>query len=128
MLRFTKGQTATIICTLTEKQTIVDANYLFVFTSRASNQVVSFVIVNSSDLSSNKERWNEFSFSTNTHFQNYPEGWWDYEVYEQVSTTNTTISLSGGLLEKGLMWLDDNTQPTVSTYSQDINFTFYNGS
>lgn len=128
MLRLTKGSTVNIICTLTEKQTITDANYLFVFTSRATNNVVKFVLVNTSDVSTNKTRWNEFAVVVNTYFLNEAEGWWDYDVYEQASTTNTDLSLTGGKLESGLMFLDDNSAPVDSLYDNDINFTFYNGS
>ena len=128
MLRLTKGSTVNIICTLTEKQTITDANYLFVFTSRATNNVVKFVLVNTSDVSTNKTRWNEFAVVVNTYFLNEAEGWWDYDVYEQASTTNTDLSLTGDKLESGLMFLDDNSSPVDSLYDNDINFTSYNGS
>lgn len=125
MLKFVKGSTATIICTLTEKQTITDANYLFVFTSRVTNEVVKFVLVNSSDLSTNKTRWNEFSITVNTYFNNKVDGWWDYDVYEQASTTNTDLSLTGDMLEGGLMYLTDNGSVTTTQFSQDIQFTMY---
>lgn len=125
MLKFVKGSTATIICTLTEKQTITDANYLFVFTSRVTNEVVKFVLVNSSDLSTNKTRWNEFSITVNTYFNGKADGWWDYDVYEQASTTNTDLSLTGDMLEGGLMYLTDNGSVTTTQFSQDIQFTMY---
>jgi len=125
MLKFIKGSTATIICTLTEKQTIVDANYLFVFTDRATNGVVKFVLVNGSDISTNKDRWNEFSITVNTYFSTYSEGWYTYDVYEQASSSNTDLSLTGGLLETGLMWLDDNSDVTTTQYDNEVNFTMY---
>ena len=90
--------------------------------------MVKFVLVNTSDVSTNKTRWNEFAVVVNTYFLNEAEGWWDYDVYEQASTTNTDLSLTGGKLESGLMFLDDNSEPVDSLYDNDINFTFYNGS
>jgi hypothetical protein len=127
MLKFVKGSTSTLICTLTEKQTITDANYLFVFTSRATNDQVKFVKVNAFDVSTNKERWNEFAIVVNDYFANYHESWWKYEIYEQTSSTN--LNPAGlGLLETGLMFLDDNTNMSFTQYSQDVKFTMYDAS
>ena len=116
-----------MICTLAEKQTIEDANYLMVFTSRATNDQVKFVVTNSLDQSTNKDRWNEFNIVVNTYFANYGESWWKYEVYEQTSTTN--LNPAGlGLLESGLMFLDDNTNMSFTQYSQDVKFKIYDAS
>ena len=127
MLKFVKGTTSVMICTLAEKQTIEDANYLMVFTSRATNDQVKFVVTNSLDQSTNKDRWNEFNIVVNTYFANYGESWWKYEVYEQTSTTN--LNPAGlGLLESGLMFLDDNTNMSFTQYSQDVKFKIYDAS
>ena len=127
MLKLIKGQTSTIICTLTEKQTILDANYLFVFKNRSTNDVVSFVLVNGADISTNRERWNEFQVVVNNYFENENEGWYSYGVYEQESTTNTNTT---GLnkIESGLMFLDDNTSVNYTQYSQNVNFKMYDAS
>ena len=127
MLKLIKGQTSTIICTLTEKQTILDANYLFVFKNRSTNDVVSFVLVNGADISTNRERWNEFQVVVNNYFENENEGWYAYDVYEQESTTNTNTT---GLnkIESGLMFLDDNTSVSYTQYSQNVNFKMYDAS
>ena len=127
MLKLIKGQTSTIICTLTEKQTILDANYLFVFKNRSTNDVVSFVLVNGADISTNRERWNEFQLVVNNYFENENEGWYSYDVYEQESTTNTNTT---GLnkIESGLMFLDDNTSVSYTQYSQNVNFKMYDAS
>jgi len=127
MLKLIKGQTSTIICTLTEKQTILDANYLFVFKNRSTNDVVSFVLVNGADISTNRDRWNEFEVVVNDYFENENEGWYSYDVYEQESTTNTNTT---GLnkIESGLMFLDDNTSVSYTQYSQNVNFKMYDAS
>jgi hypothetical protein len=125
MFKLTKGSISTIICTLTEKVTISEANYLFVFTSRATNDVVKFVVLNTADVSTNQQRWNEFNITVNTYFQNKAVGWWTYQIYEQASTTNTNVSLAGALIEKGLMLLTDSTGTTFTQYTQNINFTMY---
>lgn len=127
MLKFVKGTTSVLICTLAEKQTIEDANYLLVFTSRATNDQVKFVITNNFDQSTNKERWNEFNIVVNTYFSDYGESWWKYEIYEQTSTTN--LNPAGlGLLESGLMFLDDNTTMSYAQYSQEVKFKMYDAS
>lgn len=127
MLKFVKGTTSVMICTLAEKQTIENANYLMVFTSRATNDQVKFVVINNFDQSTNKERWNEFNIVVNTYFANYGESWWKYEIYEQTSTTNTNPA-GLGLLETGLMFLDDNTNMSFTQYSQDVKFKIYDAS
>lgn len=104
MIRLTKGQTQGVILTLTEKELLTNPNYLFVFTNRSSNTVVSFVKLNNTDVSLYKERFNEFSITTNTHFNTSLNGQYDYQIYEQVSSSNTNPS---GLneLESGIMEL-----------------------
>ena len=108
MIHLTKSETNTIVMTLTEKQLLTNPNYLFVFTNRSSNNIIKFVVLNASDTSLYKDRYNEFSIVTNTNFASALEGQYTYEVYEQTSTTNTNIT---GLnkLETGIMWLSGST-------------------
>jgi hypothetical protein len=108
MIHLTKTETNTIVMTLTEKQLLTNPNFLFVFTNRSSNNVIKFVVLNASDTSLYKDRYNEFSIVTNTNFSSALEGQYTYEVYEQVSTSNTNIT---GLnkLETGIMWLSGST-------------------
>jgi hypothetical protein len=108
MIHLTKSQTNTIVMTLTEKQLLTNPNYLFVFTNRSTNNVIKFVVLNASDVSLYKDRYNEFNIVTNTNFSSALEGQYTYEVYEQVSTSNLNIT---GLnkLETGIMWLSGST-------------------
>ena len=108
MIHLTKTETNTIVMTLTEKQLLTNPNYLFVFTNRSSNNVIKFVVLNASDTSLYKDRYNEFSIVTNTNFASALEGQYTYDVYEQTSTSNTNIT---GLnkLETGIMWLSGST-------------------
>jgi len=104
MIRLTKGQTQSIILTLTEKELLTNPNYLFVFTNRSANTEVKFVKLNNTDISLYKDRYNEFSIVTNTNFGSSLNGQYDYEIYEQVSTTNTNpVGLN--MLESGIMEL-----------------------
>ena len=121
MIHLTKGQTNTIILTLTEKQLLSNPNYLFVFTNRSTNNVIKFVVLNASDLSLYKDRYNEFSIVTNTSFSSALEGQYTYEVYEQASSSNTNIT---GLnkLETGIMWLSGSTV-TYNQYTTTDTYT-----
>lgn len=105
MIHLTKGQTDSIILTLTEKQLLTNPNYLFVFTNRSSNLQVKFVKLNATDVSEYKDRYNEFSIVTNTYFGSSLNGQYVYNVYEQVSTTNTDPT-GLNLLETGILELD----------------------
>jgi hypothetical protein len=113
MIHLTKGETNIVVLTLTEKQLLSNPNYLFVFTNRSSNEVISFVKLNATDTSAYKDRFNQFSIVTNTYFSSSLEGQYTYEIYEQVSTSNTNPS---GLnkLETGIMWLSG----SILTYNQ----------
>jgi hypothetical protein len=125
MIHLTKGQTNTIILTLTEKQLLSNPNYLFVFTNRSTNNVIKFVVLNASDLSLYKDRYNEFSIVTNTNFSSALEGQYTYEVYEQASSSNTNIT---GLnkLETGIMWLSGSTV-TYNQYTTTDTYTIRQG-
>ena len=104
MIRLTKGQTQNIILTLTEKELLTNPNYLFIFTNRSANTEVKFVRLNNTDISQYKERFNEFSIVTNTNFATALNGQYDYDIYEQASTSN--LNPAGlNLLESGIMEL-----------------------
>jgi hypothetical protein len=106
MIQLTKGQTQYIYLTLTEKQTLVNPNYLFVFKNRSTNLEVKFVILNGADLSLFKDRYNKFSLVVNTYFGTQQRGQYIYSVYEQTSTNNTNPA-GLNLIESGIMNLND---------------------
>jgi hypothetical protein len=77
---------------------------LFVFTNRSANTEVKFVRLNNTDISQYKDRYNEFSIVTNTNFSTALNGQYDYDIYEQTSTSN--LNPAGlNLLESGIMEL-----------------------
>jgi hypothetical protein len=121
VIRLTKGQTQNIILTLTEKQTITNPNYLFVFENRSTNTEVKFVKLNNTDVSAYKERYNEFSIVVNTHFNTSLNGQYTYTIYEQTSTTNTNPT-GLNLLESGIMELSGTTI-SFTEYETTSTFT-----
>lgn len=122
MIYFTKNSTSTIILTLTEKQTLTSPNYLFWFKSRGTNQEVAFVVLNAADLSTYKDRFNKFEIDVDSNFADSPEGDWEYEIYEQTSTSNIDPTLATSLLETGIMRLKNlGNLLEVNVYSQDYD-------
>ena len=122
MITIKKGNTETIVLTLTEKQTLVNPNYLFVFKSRMPEQVVSFVLLNAADTSLYKYRYNQFSLIVNNYFSNSPQGEWRYYIYEQASATNKDEAKTGGLLEEGIMRLNEAEAFSYVSYNVETEF------
>jgi hypothetical protein len=125
MIKLTKGNTETLILTLKEKQTILDANFLMMFQSRTTNDKVKFVLVNSSDQSLYQDRYNQFSLVVNTYFANVEEGWYTYIVYEQASPSNTNEANAGAVVETGLMFLSDGQDVTTTKYNNPTSYKVY---
>jgi len=118
MIQLTKGATQFMYLTLTEKELLTNPNYLFIFTNRSSNVEVKFVLLNAADVSLFKERYNKFSLVTNTYFVSSLIGQYDYQVYEQVSTTNTNPS-GLNMLESGIMMLNESDNIYTSYQTTD---------
>jgi hypothetical protein len=122
MITIKKGNTETIVLTLTEKQTLASPNYLFVFKSRMPEQIVSFVLLNAADTSLYKYRYNQFSIVVNNYFSNSPQGEWRYYIYEQASATNKDEAKAGGLLEEGIMRLNEAEVFEYVSYQPETEF------
>jgi hypothetical protein len=111
MINLTKGLTQNIYLTLTEKQLLTDPNYLFRFINRSSNEEVKFVLLNATDTSLFKDRYNKFSIVTDTYFSSSVNGMYVYEVYEETGTSTSITGLN--MLESGIMML--NSSSTIFT-------------
>jgi hypothetical protein len=125
MIKLTKGNTETLILTLKEKQTITNANFLFVFQSRTTNDKVKFVVLGNSDQSLYKDRYNQFSLVVNTYFATVEEGWYTYTIYQQVSSSNTVEASAGAIVETGLMFLSDGQDVTTTKYNNPTSYKVY---
>lgn len=122
MIHLTKGNTETVYVTLKEKQTLSAPNFLFRFVHRATNVEVKFVKLYATDLSSYKDRFDQFSIVVNSHFANSESGQWNYYIYEQTSTTNTNPANATSLLETGIMQLADATSFTYTKHNPSNTF------
>lgn len=121
MIHLIKGQVIKIILTLSEKATLTSPNYLFYFKSRNTNETVAFVILNNADLSAYQERFNAFNITVSSYFATKLPGEWSYQIYEQTSTSNLIPSQATSMLESGQASLNDTSQFSFTTYSNQTN-------
>jgi len=121
MLLINKNTNNTLIVTITEKVSISNPYFLFVFTSDATNEKVIFLQEN---ISQHTDRYDEFVIterSTNLDYTSgiiefLPIGSWTYEIFEQASSTNLDRTLTGARLEVGKAKVIG-TNETYSKYS-----------
>lgn len=127
MLLLNRENTADrIVVTLTEKVTVTDPIYLFIFTHVTTKSKVSFTKVSGQDTSTAKERYNEFTVDTSVLFADENTGQWQYEVYQTDDTDPDQSTTGKVLLENGKMELRAETNPTTFTgYSTATTFTGY---
>lgn len=123
MLLLNEGQTKNIVVTLTEKTTLDDPYYLFVFTHLTTKEVVKIIKSSGDDLSDYPRRYNEFSIDA-TLFPSL--GQWLYQVYEQESSTNEDPT---GLteVENGKMNLLAANDFTYAKYEPSTTYKTYAG-
>ena len=105
MIQLTRGETQYIYLTLTEKQLLTAPNYLFRFINRQTKLDAKFILLNALDVSAFKDRYNKFLIKTDKYFPSQNYGQYDYEVYEQASTSNSDIT-GLNMLESGIMMLN----------------------
>lgn len=127
MLLLTLGQTAEVMTvTLNEKRTLDDGYYLFVFTHYTTKQVVTKIYAFAEDDSAYPDRFNQFEINTAIVFLNKPVGMWQYNIYEQESSSNTDPE---GLteVESGIMELRPIVQFTFEEYDGTTTYKVYGG-
>jgi hypothetical protein len=120
MLLITKGESKNWYLTLTEKVTIANPTFLFSFVNRVTEVETNVII---SDISAYKERYNKFAITEGSTFD-LDCGEYNYFVYAQTSTTNTSPLLADELVEEGLFKLLLGTL-TTNEYQVDLNEKIY---
>ena len=127
MIHLSKGNDAEIIVTLTEKLSaekylwaqandVLDGivvtedlpNYIFNFKNRVTNEEVNIFFLESDDVSSFKDRFNQFDIAVDDYFLDSEAGQWTYIVYEAATEADDISTLN--VLETGIMWLEDGAQ------------------
>lgn len=128
MLEFKQNDTATeLILTLTENVTLDQPVYLFVFTHVLTKDVVAFLQLETDDQSNYPDRYNQFTVDPAALFAGMQPGVWDYQVYEQASTSNLNPLISGGVLEYGQLLLNRAVDFAFAQYNSPTSFKTYNG-
>lgn len=128
MLNFGGANTTqNFVVTLTERVSINNPYFLFVFEHVTTKQVFKFVLNSANDLSAYPDRFNQFQINVPTLMPSAPEGDYRYSVYEQSSSSNTDVALTGALLEVGQMKMDVLPDRTYTKYNQSQSFKVYNG-
>lgn len=124
MIVINKNATTEFVATLYELSQLTNPNYLFEFESDQTKTKYYCIIT---DTSTNKERYNEFSFvegsddPTNGSLILGSAGFYNYKVYEQSSSTN--LDPTGlNVVERGKLKLIDSTyQPSFTQHTVATN-------
>jgi len=106
MFLINKGQANNIFLTLTEKATISSPTYLFEFKNDITRATKVFL---TQDLSSNTDRYNKFTILETSGTNDLTAGiitlvetgFYSYRIFEQASTTNLDLRLTGAEVECG---------------------------
>ena len=123
MITITRGTINTIILTLTEKASIGNPVFLFVFSSDQARQAYSCIAADQSEFT---YRYNEFLITETaspnplTGEVSLPSpGDYHYAVYQQTSTSNLDPTLADGLLETGKLIVSTTSSDTNNTYDSE---------
>src|SRR5436190_12881236 len=90
----TRGTNSTLILTLEEKRMLTNPYFLVRMTSRSGRNIKHFILP--VDQSAATDRYNRFTITetdsaeilTSGTVTLKPAGFWDYDIYEQTSSTN----------------------------------------
>lgn len=115
MINLTKGNSESIYFTGTEKATISDPFFLFVFTHRLTEDVVKIMVTNEST----NLRYDLATVVVNDYFTGYDDGLWKYQVIEKADDADLTVT--GTVVEEGYMELNPATAFEPTEYSEQIN-------
>lgn len=121
MFIITRNTVNEIICTLTEKQTLTNPYFLFVFKHDEAKIQTACI---APDSSSYPDRYNKFLIEENSSPDNLTAeitlanpSEYTYNIYEQASSTNLDPALADNLLETGKARVIA-TMPDVKEFSE----------
>lgn len=116
MLNIVKGEENELIVTATEKTTINNANYLFVFLHDVTKTQKAFILSDTSLF----PKYNIFTFtegSDEDHTLN--TGQHTYSVYAQASNSNVDPDLADELVEQGIANVTSEQEPVNAFINDD---------
>jgi hypothetical protein len=124
MLQFAISDTsAEVIVTLSEKVTIDNPFYHFVFTHVTTKDVVTITKDSADDESGYTSRYNKYTINPSVIFAGKRSGHWLYEVYQR----STEDGANGDLLESGKLDLQPATTFTYTEPALATTFKTYGG-
>lgn len=115
-----------IIVTLTERTTINEPFYLFVFRNVTTKDIVIIIYSSDDDESEYPQRYNQFEINM-AAFAGKMFGHWNYAVYQQDNGENTDAESADILLEKGKMILYGANGFAFEMYEQPTTYKTYQG-
>tara|TARA_R110000824_G_scaffold51729_6_gene144043 strand:+ start:1323 stop:1724 length:402 start_codon:yes stop_codon:yes gene_type:complete len=133
MIRLEQDTINKVIVTLREFTTISNPFYLFEFISDDTNEPKIFT---GTDISTNVNRYNEFNIQLTTSTEDLLnsivklplKGFYKYNIYSQVSSTNLDLANITELVEVGKVYVDGTIKPDLTIYGSGTdNKIVYNG-
>ena len=122
MINLTKGETEVIYFTGSEKATLTNPFFLFIFTNRITGEVVKVMATNTSTTL----RYDKSSMAVNTYFADVTDGFWQYEIRQKADDEDMTVT--GTIVETGYMYLNPATAFEPTMYAGQSNTVItYNG-
>jgi len=130
MIQIQKGSVNNIALTLTEKSTLTNPIYLFVFQSDETRDLYKFI---AADTSSHTDRYNLFAITeTDTNPDNLDGeielplvGFYKYTIYEQEDNENLDQSLATGVVEVGkVQVIEASSSDSELTNTNNVNYVY----
>jgi hypothetical protein len=128
MLQFSKSNTNTnLIVTLTELSTLTEPfYYLFVFIHIETKDEIKFILATANDQSQHKYRYNKWTIDLDVLFPDAKIGDYNYTVYEQSSSSDTTTT-GKEIVELGKMKMLPLNDFEYENYNTTTTYKSYNG-
>jgi len=126
----TKAQNNDLYFTFEERRTLTSPFYLLKCTNRSTHKVKRFILP--ADTSEYPERYNKFTITENSTENltsgvvELEAGEWQYDAYEQSSSTNLQEANATTLVESGLFKVLG-TDPTYNKYNEGTDYNVYRG-
>ena len=133
MIRLEPNTVNSVVVTLTELATLATPYYLFEFIKDDTNETKIFT---ASNVSVSRSRYDEFNITTTTGTEDLltgvidlkTKGYYTYNIYEQVSSTNLDLANITSLVEVGKVYMNDVKNPVRKEYEDQTNTKkVYNG-
>ena len=110
-----------MIVTVTELTTVSPVHYLFEFEHEQSFEKRYCILAN---ISTNTERYDEFTLIDGVSLTFPYDGYYIYRVYQQTSSSNLNPALANGVVEEGRAHVYVNDSPS-NEYNEQITFNIY---